>query len=170
MSVIRLDNRLYHGIDIHFDYRSWCTWVNQNLRQGQNSVFEQIQNCYPGKSFQYFPLLGRTSLYYSGGSNGQNTMVMLEQQANVFKNYAMFDTERLLVPGNAGSIQLVDPAKWALMCPTKQVARLRAAAGVASYMNDFTVKLLTRVVLNHLYIDRFAKTLFTTITASGRFG
>lgn len=69
------------------------------------------------------------------------SMVLLEQQANVFKNYAMFDTERTLVPGNANSIQLVNPTKWTNMCPTKQVARLRAAAGVASYMNNFNVRL-----------------------------
>ncbi|KAF8816939.1 hypothetical protein BYT27DRAFT_6953579 [Phlegmacium glaucopus] len=101
---------------------SWCTWVNQNLRQGANSVFEQIQNCYPG------------------GSNGANSMVMLEQQANVFKNYAFYDTERQLVPGGGASIQLVDETKFKNMCPTKQVARLRAAAGLPSYLNNFSVR------------------------------
>lgn len=68
---------------------------------------------------------------------------MLEQQANVFKNYAFFATERLLVPGNRNSIQLVDPVKWATMCPTKQVARLRAAAGLPSYLNSFDVRTYT---------------------------
>uniref|UniRef100_A0A8H7XM16 GH18 domain-containing protein n=1 Tax=Psilocybe cubensis TaxID=181762 RepID=A0A8H7XM16_PSICU len=103
---------------------SWCQWVNQNLRSGSNSVFEQIQNCYPG------------------GSNGADEMVMLEQQANVFKNYAYFATERLLVPGNRNVIQLVDDDKWDKMCPTKQVARLRAAAGLPSYLNSFDAKRL----------------------------
>ncbi|KAK2461060.1 hypothetical protein APHAL10511_006907 [Amanita phalloides] len=100
----------------------WCMWVNQNLRQGPNPVFQQIQNCYPG------------------GSNGASSMVMLEQQANVFKNYAFFDTERQLVPGNDNTVRLVDPDKWKNMCPTKQVARLRAAAGIPSYLNNFSVR------------------------------
>lgn len=106
---------------------AWCRWVDQNLRRRPAyysglSVFEQIQNCYPG------------------GSQGADRMVLLEQQANVFKNYAMFETERQLVPGNDGTIRLVDPDKWKTWCPTKQIARLRAAAGVASYMNDFSVR------------------------------
>ena len=66
-------------------------------------------------------------------------MVMLEQQANVFKNYAFYETERQLVPGGGNTIRLVDPTKWANMCPTKQVARLRAAAGLPSYLNNFNV-------------------------------
>ena len=66
-------------------------------------------------------------------------MVMLEQQANVFKNYAFYETERQLVPGNGNTIRLADPTKWANMCPTKQVARLRAAAGIPSYLNNFNV-------------------------------
>uniref|UniRef100_A0A8H7Y0R9 Uncharacterized protein n=1 Tax=Psilocybe cubensis TaxID=181762 RepID=A0A8H7Y0R9_PSICU len=101
---------------------SWCKWVQQYLRSGSNSLFEQVQNCYPG------------------GSNGATSMVMLEQQANVFKNYAFYDTERKLVPGNGNTIRLVDPTKWASMCPTKQVARLRAAAGLPSYLNNFSVQ------------------------------
>ncbi|KAF8963452.1 hypothetical protein BDZ97DRAFT_1904916 [Flammula alnicola] len=103
---------------------SWCQWVNQNLRSGTNSVFELVQNCYPG------------------GSNGATAMVMLEQQANVFKNYAFYETERQLVPGGGNTIRLVDPTKWANMCPTKQVARLRAAAGIPSYLNNFNVQQL----------------------------
>lgn len=69
-------------------------------------------------------------------------MVLLEQQANVFKNYAFFETERTLVPGNAGSRNIIDSAKWSAWCATKQIARLRAAAGVTSYMNDFTVRFM----------------------------
>jgi hypothetical protein len=69
-------------------------------------------------------------------------MVMLEQQANVFKNYAFQSTERQLIPGSGKIPQLVDSDKWKGMCPTKQVARLRAAAGVLSYLNDFTVSIL----------------------------
>ena len=84
-------------------------------------------------------------------------MVMLEQQANVFKNYAFQDTERLLVPGGGSSIQLVDPTKWSNMCPTKQVARLRAAAGVPSYLNNFNVSIIDL----HKIIGRKAHNLWT---------
>jgi len=121
--------------------RSWCQWVNVNLRSGTNSVFEQIQNCYPGgfcARVLVVPFLTSCD-YNKGGSSGSNTMVMLEQQANVFKNYAFYETERQLVPGNGNTIRLVDPTKWANMCPTKQVARLRAAAGLPSYFNNFNV-------------------------------
>ena len=74
-------------------------------------------------------------------------MVMLEQQANVFKNYAFYETERQLVPGNGNTIRLVDPVKWGNMCPTKQVARLRAAAGLPSYLNNFNVSTFLSAIL-----------------------
>jgi hypothetical protein len=70
-------------------------------------------------------------------------MVVLEQQANLFKNYAFQDAEYQMLPKDMKKApQLVDPTKWKGMCPTKRVARLRAAAGVMSYLNNYSVSIL----------------------------
>ena len=123
-------------------------------------------------------LLGSRSLTVLrslGGSQGADRMVLLEQQANVFKNYAMFETERQLVPGNDGTIRLVDPDKWKTWCPTKQIARLRAAAGVASYMNDYSASRCPFFICNARFsrsrlCHRSGQTSNETTPASEQYG
>ncbi|KAI5116231.1 hypothetical protein M0805_001223 [Coniferiporia weirii] len=99
----------------------FCPWVASNLMSTTNgpSVFQQIGNCYPG------------------GTSGTDRMVALEANANTYKNKAMYDGERQL--NGLPPKNLASTTTFGNYCATKQISRLRAAAAVPSYMNDFTV-------------------------------
>ncbi|KAJ7062131.1 hypothetical protein C8F01DRAFT_125106 [Mycena amicta] len=106
---------------------AWCTWVTPNLRNrptylpaawGTDSVFVRLAKCYPGNA---------------AGS----PMVVMEQEANGMKNTAIaFKAKSLLgLPTDA----LRTNAKFNGYCPQKQIAVLRAAAGITSFLNDNVV-------------------------------
>ena len=65
-------------------------------------------------------------------------MPVMEQVANIIKNKGLFAGEAALI--NQQSIPIRSPTQFAKYCATKQISVMRAAAGVTSFMNDFTVK------------------------------
>lgn len=84
-------------------------------------MFEQLSECYP--------------------SDDLNTpMVILEQNANVIKRNAYFSTELVLNHIDQAPVSVRAPAKFRTYCPKKQVAVLRNAAGVTSFLNSPPVR------------------------------
>lgn len=106
---------------------NFCDWVRSDLfavpayykaNGNTQSVAVQLGKCYPDQKI--------------------NSMPILEQEANKAKNLAMQASEKPLIGETAP--QLRDATKFAQKCATSQVALLRSAAGVISYMNDFQVQ------------------------------
>ncbi|EIN13861.1 hypothetical protein PUNSTDRAFT_140302 [Punctularia strigosozonata HHB-11173 SS5] len=113
--------------------KQYCDWVTENLMT--------VTVYYPGVPVSTTPpptVFNEIGQCYPGGREGGNAMVVLEQQANVFKNTLLYDGERRL--NNLPAQVLMDSTEFSNYCPTKQISKLRAAAGVPSYMNDYTVK------------------------------
>ncbi|KAJ7062148.1 glycosyl hydrolases family 18-domain-containing protein [Mycena amicta] len=106
---------------------TWCSWVTANLVNrpayrpaawGTDSVFVRLAKCYPGNA-------------------ARSPMVVLEQEANVMKNTAIaFKAKSLL---GLGTEPLRTNDKFNSYCPQKQIAVLRAAAGITSFLNDNVV-------------------------------
>ncbi|KAG6818290.1 hypothetical protein H0H93_006247, partial [Arthromyces matolae] len=110
--------------------QQFCNWVSENLIAATTY--------YPG--VEVFPnptVFGDIGQCYPGGTSGGNAMVILEQQSNTFKNTLLYYQEAKL--NNLGSQVLMDGKEFSNYCSTTQVAKLRAAAAVPSYMNDYTV-------------------------------
>ncbi|KAJ7062137.1 hypothetical protein C8F01DRAFT_1368794 [Mycena amicta] len=107
---------------------TWCSWVTANLLTrptyrpaawGTNSVFARLAKCYPGNA---------------AGSS----MVVMEQDANVMKNTAVAFRAKALL--GLGTDPLRTNDRFTGYCPQKQIAVLRAAAGITSFLNDDVVK------------------------------
>jgi hypothetical protein len=58
-----------------------------------------------------------------------------EQTVNTKKNLALQDGERRLIPA-LNTVSISSDTTFGGYCPQKQVAVLRAAAGVPSFLND----------------------------------
>lgn len=142
--------------------KQYCDWVNENLVDPTTyfpgvevypppTVFSDIGQCYPG------------------GNQGGNAMVILEQQSNTFKNTLMYDGERQL--NNLGAQVLMDSTEFSSYCAATQVAKLRAAAGVASYMNDYTVQqnfLLNNACIRNIWQEWSATYLASNVDAPNK--
>ncbi|KAJ7502451.1 hypothetical protein B0H11DRAFT_1712411, partial [Mycena galericulata] len=108
---------------------SWCPWVSANLNanpppnyypaafNGQ-SLFAMLGTCYP--------------------SNQQQTpMAIFEQNANVIKRTALWSMESALIGLNPSNVR--GDTTFTNYCPQKQIAVLRAAAGVPSFLNEYEI-------------------------------
>ncbi|KAJ7807344.1 hypothetical protein B0H14DRAFT_3091266 [Mycena olivaceomarginata] len=106
----------------------FCAWVEANLVGvpaynpagfGGQSLFNMLGTCYP--------------------SNARGTpMAIYEQDANVMKRVAFYAMERVLnqLPK---AIPLRSEASFKKYCPKKQIAVLRAAAGIPSFLNEYEI-------------------------------
>ncbi|KAH9919518.1 uncharacterized protein B0H18DRAFT_1122441 [Fomitopsis serialis] len=118
----------------------FCAWVEDNLVQvpawlpGSQSLFSMIGNCYPG--------------YLLNGATG--SMVILEQTANEIKNTAFYDGEQRLDPFLTAK-NIRSQQEFADYCPQKQVAVIRAAAGIPSFLNQYPVRQEASVHCSDLY-------------------
>ncbi|KAH0580582.1 hypothetical protein H2248_002076 [Termitomyces sp. 'cryptogamus'] len=140
----------------------FCDWVIEHLLNPTAyypgvpvypvpTVFEDIGNCYPG------------------GKRGGNAMVILEHQSNMYKNKLMYATESQL--NKMVKHPLIKPDTFSKYCVNTQVSKLRAAAGVASYMNDHTVKenfLHNNACIRDVWSDWYAKYLTSNVDAPNK--
>ncbi|KAF7316287.1 Chitin-binding type-1 domain-containing protein [Mycena indigotica] len=106
---------------------TWCAWVRTNFQSrpaynpaawGTNSLFGMLGTCYPNNA-------------------AQSPMVVLEQDANVMKNTAYFSQAAALIGKTAQPLRTND--KFTSYCPQKQIAVLRAAAGIPSFLNEYDI-------------------------------
>ncbi|KAH9829398.1 uncharacterized protein C8Q71DRAFT_863325 [Rhodofomes roseus] len=121
------------GLNNPNDSVDFCTWVVSNLvdvpaysPQGSRSLFTQLGNCYPST------VSGVSTVGLQGITN---SMPILEQTTNKIKNTVFYDGERQLYTP-LKMIPIQDDTVFRGYCPQKQVAVLRAAAGIPSYLNQ----------------------------------
>ncbi|CAK5268570.1 unnamed protein product [Mycena citricolor] len=105
----------------------FCVWVQDNLidvpdynppEWNDVSLFNMLGTCYP--------------------SNQQRTpMVILEQNANVMKHIAFKAKAFQFIGKTPGSLR--GTTSFKKYCPQKQIAVLRAAAGIPSFLNQYEV-------------------------------
>ncbi|KAH9910584.1 uncharacterized protein B0H18DRAFT_1129837 [Fomitopsis serialis] len=67
-------------------------------------------------------------------------MAVMEQTVNKIKNSAFYDGEQQWDPFLTAE-NIVDHDRFLTYCPQKQVAIIRAAAGIPSYLNQYPVRL-----------------------------
>ncbi|KAH0580626.1 hypothetical protein H2248_002115 [Termitomyces sp. 'cryptogamus'] len=137
----------------------FCDWVKENLLDP--TTYYPGEQVYPVPTV--FKDIGRC---YPGGERGGNAMVILEHQSNVYKNHLMYEGERKL--NQMPEQVMISSAKFSQFCVKTQVSKLRAAAGVVSYMNDYTVKenfLHNNACIRDVWSDWYAKYLASNVDA-----
>ncbi|KAG6836731.1 hypothetical protein H0H93_004394 [Arthromyces matolae] len=151
--------------------KQFCNWVSENLIAATTyypgvevyptpTVFGDIGQCYPGGTAECL-----TPTQLTGG----NAMVILEQQSNVFKNTLLYYQEAKL--NKLGSQVLMDSTEFSNYCSSTQIAKLRAAAAVPSYMNDYTVKtdfLENNACIRDIWVEWYGKYLTSNVDAPNK--
>ncbi|KAJ7467040.1 hypothetical protein FB451DRAFT_1340516 [Mycena latifolia] len=107
----------------------WCPWVKIHLEN------KPAQNYYPA-SFGGKSLFDMTSTCYPSNAEG-TPMAILEQDANVIKRTAFYSMEAALVKKQGNPIRA--DGKFRSYCPQKQIAVLRSAVGVPSFLNEYEI-------------------------------
>ena len=119
----------------------FCTWTANNLQATPtyvttgNSLFTSLGNCYPSTARAVGVGLGGLT----------NSMAILEQTANEIKNTAFYDGERQFIPSLPTAVVRSLTTTWPGYCPQKQVAVIRAAAGIPSFLNQVGLVILRNI-------------------------
>lgn len=109
------------------------------------SLFTQLGNCYPStvNGVSTTGLTGITNsmailyvmIFEYGEESYHYLLLRSEQTMNEIKNTLFYDGERQLLT-SLPAVDIRSPTTWKGYCPQKQVAVLRAAAGVPSFLNQ----------------------------------
>ncbi|EPS92980.1 hypothetical protein FOMPIDRAFT_1056393 [Fomitopsis schrenkii] len=125
------------GLDDPEDSVDFCTWVQENFVDipsytltPSNSLFTQLGNCYPSTV---------NGVSTTGLTGITNSMAVLEQTINEIKNTVFYDGERQLIT-SLPAADIRSTTTWDTYCSQKQVAVLRAAAGIPSFLNQWAVR------------------------------
>ncbi|KAK6987473.1 chitin-binding type-1 domain-containing protein [Favolaschia claudopus] len=109
----------------------FCPWVTENLKNaptayspagfGGKSLFAMLGTCYPSNA-------------------GGTPMAIYEQSANIMKRTAFFDMEHQLNQYSFKASPFRSDKNFKTYCPKKQIAVMRSAAGIPSFLNRFEIR------------------------------